>query len=402
MSSLRSTAAEAERWCRPASRGWPPTRQVPARQVTPAAHVLPPWPAVDTGLRAASPTLSALVRTASAPTRPPLRGNRAPRRANALSLAAGPTSDLVSVGYLGQAEWRPTDAQSGLTLAGMVTRTVSSLQQVFGDARPEHRARGAGARAGPGPWHDARQPRIILQSGPSATEPATGEAAPLEVRQAAAAAGQAGPAEPTGRMTQAPQVLQAKEESNRKRPAQKAGLPDEDGFFVVPGVLGGRSRGRSSQPARSGDPPGPRGTTWPPSPPQAPASRRKKHPRDPYRREKQLQAYSDGPQFERARRRRIRAKKRAKARAKRKRAQAKKRAAAGKRLSRAKRCAGARSGAEQPDTPPRMGDLEGRPAWTCWGERWGRLNKHMHWRCSEQAWVLHTIPLRREPRHSWY
>ena len=97
----------------------------------------------------------------------------------------------------------------------------------------------------------------------------------------------------------------------------------------------------------------------PPPPPQAPASRRKKHPRDPYRREKQLQAYSDGPQFERARRRRIRAKKRAKARAKRKRAQAKKRAAAGKRLSRAKRCVGARSDAEQPDTPPRMGDLEG-------------------------------------------
>ena len=227
MSSLRSTAAEAERWCRPASRGRPPTQQVPARQVTPAAQVLPLWPAVDTGPRAASPTLSALVgtdagRTASAPTLPPLRGNkfRAPRPANALSLAAGPSSDLVSAahppgrrgplpvvlsyppalerqravpgtkevahadpphrraalseqqrgceteqlrvhqteerawepaqtgarteeqpanlaladttGYLGRAEWRPTDAQPGLTLAGMVTRTVSSLQQVLG------------------------------------------------------------------------------------------------------------------------------------------------------------------------------------------------------------------------------------------------------------------------------
>ena len=88
VSSLRSMAAEAERWCRPASRGRPPTRQVPARQVTPAAQVLPLWPAVDTGPRAASPTLSALVgtdagRTASAPTRPPSRGNKFP--ANALS-----------------------------------------------------------------------------------------------------------------------------------------------------------------------------------------------------------------------------------------------------------------------------------------------------------------------------
>ena len=106
---------------------------------------------------------------------------------------------LLVPGYLGRAEWRPTDAQPGLTLAGMVTRTVSSLQQVLGDARPEHR--GAGARAGQGPWHDAQQPRIILQSGPSATEPATGEAAPLEVRRAAPAARQAGE-----RMTQAPQV----------------------------------------------------------------------------------------------------------------------------------------------------------------------------------------------------
>jgi hypothetical protein len=75
-----------QRWCRLTSQGRPPTQLV-----TPAAQVLPRWPAMGTGRHAAS-----------APTRPPLRGNnagkniRAPRPANALSVPTGPTSDLVS------------------------------------------------------------------------------------------------------------------------------------------------------------------------------------------------------------------------------------------------------------------------------------------------------------------
>jgi hypothetical protein len=84
VTSLKATGHQ--RWCRLTSQGRPPTQLV-----TPAAQVLPRWPAMGTGRHAPS-----------APTRPPLRGNnagkniRAPRPANALSVPTGPTSDLVS------------------------------------------------------------------------------------------------------------------------------------------------------------------------------------------------------------------------------------------------------------------------------------------------------------------
>ena len=105
-------------------------------------------------------------------------GERAEEQA-AKQVLADFTRPLV-LGCLGQTEWRATDAQSGLTLAGTVTQTAPSLHQALGaselHARPGHRARDAGARAEQGPCN-ARQPRIVLQSVAGAMEPTNGDAA---------------------------------------------------------------------------------------------------------------------------------------------------------------------------------------------------------------------------------
>jgi hypothetical protein len=117
-------------------------------------------------------------------------------------------------------------------------------------------------------------------------------------------------AEPTIRIAQGSLKLQACEgEPHGKRPAKGKLRPGEDGFCVVPGPA--RAAARPTMRVRPCSKL-PESHPVPREPPQAPAPRRTR-PRDPRRREKQVQAFRGGPQAERARRRRVKKVKKARA-----------------------------------------------------------------------------------------